>query len=224
MYIALGVKDIEQILPVPKPPEEPQPTDPAMENSLVLMGKPPMAFPQQSHEQHIKAHRLFMSSAMIKTNPMVVVTLISHINQHVSMLAATVVNKALQEEVQKLQQEFGEQIPPEMIQELEMKKESAINEEIIKMTEAMVTEEAEAMQNQSMDPLVLLKQQELALRKEELELRAQKDGENQALKEGQFDYKQQFDAQKLKKDYDLANLRADVTLQKTNTPQGGGNV
>jgi hypothetical protein len=224
MYIALGVKDIEQILPVPKPPEEPQPTDPAMENSLVLMGKPPMAFPQQSHEQHIKAHRLFMSSAMIKTNPMVVVTLISHINQHVSMLAVTLVNKALQEEVQKLQQEFGEQIPPEMIQELEMKKESAINEEIIKITEAMVTEEAEAMQDQSMDPLVLLKQQELALRKEELELRAQKDGENQALKEGQFDYKQQFDAQKLKKDYDLANLRADVTLQKTNTPQGGGNV
>ena len=165
-----------------------------------------------------------MSSAMIKTNPMVVVTLISHINQHVSMLAVTLVNKALQEEVQKLQQEFGEQIPPEMIQELEMKKESAINEEIIKITEAMVTEEAEAMQDQSMDPLVLLKQQELALRKEELELRAQKDGENQALKEGQFDYKQQFDAQKLKKDYDLANLRADVTLQKTNTPQGGGNV
>ena len=161
---------------------------------------------------------------MIKTNPMVVVTLISHINQHVSMLAVTLVNKALQEEVQKLQQEFGEQIPPEMIQELEMKKESAINEEIIKITEAMVTEEAEAMQDQSMDPLVLLKQQELALRKEELELRAQKDGENQALKEGQFDYKQQFDAQKLKKDYDLANLRADVTLQKTNTPQGGGNV
>jgi len=224
MYIALGVKDIEQILPIPKPPEQPQPTDPAMENSLVLIGKPPMAFPQQNHEQHIKAHRLFMSSAMIKTNPMVVVTLISHINQHVSMLATAVVAQALQEEVAKIQQQFGQEIPPEILQQLEMKRESLINEQIIKITETMVVEEAEAMQSQSMDPLVLLKQQELALRQQELELRAQKDGETQGLREGQFEYKQTFDDRKLQKDYDLANLRADVALQKTNTPQGRGNV
>jgi|9_EtaG_2_1085328.scaffolds.fasta_scaffold04894_2 hypothetical protein len=224
MYVALGVKDIEQILPIPKPPEQPKPIDPAMENSLVLIGKPPMAFPQQNHEQHIKAHRLFMSSAMIKTNPMVVVTLISHINQHVSMLAAAVVAQALQEEVQKMQQQFGQEIPPEVLQQLEMKRESLVNEQIIKITETMVTEEAEALQNQSMDPLVLLKQQELALRQQELELRAQKDGENQALKEGQFDYKQVFDEKKLKKDYDLAQLRANVARERANTPRGGENV
>ncbi len=223
MYVALGVKDIEQILPIPKPPEQPQPTDPAMENSLVLIGKPPMAFPQQNHEQHIKAHRLFMSSAMIKTNPMVVVTLISHINQHVSMLATAVVAQALQEEVAKMQQQFGQEIPPKILQQLEMKRESLINEQIIKITETMVVEEAEAMQSQSMDPLVLLKQQELALRQQELELRAQKDGENQALKENQFEYKQNFDTQKLQKDYDLANLRADVAIQRQNQPNRGQN-
>jgi len=223
MYVALGVKDIEQILPIPKPPEQPQPTDPAMENSLVLIGKPPLAFPQQNHEQHIKAHRLFMSSAMIRNNPMVVVTLISHINQHVSMLATAVVAQALQEEVAKMQQQFGQEIPPEMLQQLEMKRESLINEQIIKITETMVTEEAEAMQSQSMDPLVLLKQQELALRQQELELRAQKDGENQALKENQFEYKQVFDTQKLQKDYDLANLRADVATQRQNQQNRGRN-
>tara|TARA_B100000900_G_scaffold414983_1_gene443296 strand:- start:37 stop:2481 length:2445 start_codon:yes stop_codon:yes gene_type:complete len=222
MYVALGVKDIEQILPIPKPPEQPQPTDPAMENSLVLIGKAPIAFPQQNHEQHIKAHRLFMSSAMIRNNPMVVVTLISHINQHVSMLATAVVAQALQEEVAKMQQQFGQEIPPEMLQQLEMKRESLINEQIIKITETMVTEEAEAMQSQSMDPLVLLKQQELALRQQELELRAQKDGENQALKENQFEYKQVFDTQKLKKDYDLANLRANVARERANAPKQEG--
>jgi len=87
----------------------------------------------------------------------------------------------------------------------------------------MVVEEAEAMQSQSMDPLVLLKQQELALRQQELELRAQKDGENQALKENQFEYKQNFDTQKLQKDYDLANLRADVAIQRQNQPNRGQN-
>ena len=223
MYVALGVKDIEQILPIPKPPEQPQPTDPAMENSLVLIGKAPIAFPQQNHEQHIKAHRLFMSSAMIRNNPMVVVTLISHINQHVSMLATAVVAQALQEEVAKMQQQFGQEIPPEMLQQLEMKRESLINEQIIKITETMVTEEAEAMQSQSMDPLVLLKQQELALRQSEMEMEAQLKGENQALKENQFDYKQVLDAQKLKKDYDLANLRADVATQRQNQQNRGRN-
>jgi len=218
MYVALGVKDIEQILPIPTPPPPPEPKDPARENSEVLMGAPLQAFPQQGHEQHIKAHRLFMSSGLVKTNPMVVVSLLSHINQHVSMLATITVDQALQEEMQQMMQKFNGEIPPEIAQQLQMNREKLINEEIVKITEAMVTEEAEAMQDQMMDPLVLLKQQELALKKEELELRAQQQGENQALKEGQFEYKQVFDSQKLQKDYDLANLRANVARNRQNAP------
>jgi hypothetical protein len=218
MYVALGVKDIEQILPIPTPPPPPEPKDPARENSEVLMGAPLQAFPQQGHEQHIKAHRLFMSSGLVKTNPMVVVSLLSHINQHVSMLATITVDQALQEETQQMMQKFNGEIPPEIVQQLQMNREKLINEEIVKITEAMVTEEAEAMQDNMMDPLVLLKQQELALKKEELELRAQQQGENQALKEGQFEYKQVFDSQKLQKDYDLANLRADVARNRQNAP------
>jgi len=117
-----------------------------------------------------------------------------------------------------MMQKFNGEIPPEIAQQLQMNREKLINEEIVKITEAMVTEEAEAMQDQMMDPLVLLKQQELALKKEELELRAQQQGENQALKEGQFEYKQVFDSQKLQKDYDLANLRADVARNRQNAP------
>jgi len=128
------------------------------------------------------------------------------------------------EEAEKLRQEFGEQIPPEAIQSLQTQRATAIDEEIVKITEQMVAEEAEAMQDQNMDPLVLLKQQELALKQADMEMNAQVKGENQALKENQFDYKQVLDAQKLQKDYDLANLRADVSLQKTNTPKGGENV
>jgi hypothetical protein len=86
MYIALGIKDIEQILPVPP---QPQPQDPAMEHSVVLRGAPLQAFPQQNHELHIKAHRAFMSSALVKANPMAVMNLVSHVMQHTSLLAYT---------------------------------------------------------------------------------------------------------------------------------------
>ena len=221
MYIALGVKDVEQILPIPKGP---QPQDPALEHSVVLKGANLQAFPQQNHELHIKAHRFFMSSVLVKANPMAVMSLTSHIMQHVSLLATQVVDQALVEEAEKLRAQFGDQVPPEQIQALQMQRGIKIDEEIAKITEQMVTEEAESMQDQNMDPLVLLKQQELALRQAEMEMDSQLKGEQQGLRENQFDYKQVLDAQKLQKDYDLANLRADVALQKTNTSQGGENV
>ena len=221
MYIALGVKDIEQILPIPP---QPQPQDPAMEHSVVLAGAKLLAFPQQNHELHIKAHRTFMSSALVKANPMAVMNLVSHIMQHTSMLATQVVDQAMVEEAEKLRQQFGEQIPPEALQALQMQRAIKIDEEIVKITEQMVAEEQEAMEGQNMDPLVLLKQQELALRQADMEMEAQQKGENQALKENQFDYKQVLDAKKLQKDYDLAELRADVARERTNAPKGGENV
>ena len=219
MYIALGVKDVEQILPIPKGP---QPMDPAMEHSVVLRNQPLQAFPDQNHELHIKAHRAFMSSVLVKSNPMAVISLVSHINQHVSLLATQVVDQAMVEEAEKLRQQFGDQVPPEALQALQMQRAIKIDEEIVKITEQMVGEESEALQDQNMDPLVLLKQQELAMRQQEMELDAQLKGENQALKENQFDYKQVLDAQKLKKDYDLANLRADVALERANAPKQEG--
>jgi len=220
MYIALGIKDIEQILPIPP---QPQPQDPAMEHSVVLRGAPLQAFPQQNHELHIKAHRTFMSSVLVKANPMAVMNLVSHIMQHTSLLATQTVDQAMVEEAEKLRQQFGEQVPPEALQALQAQRATAIDNEIVKITEQMVTEEQESMQDQNMDPLVLLKQQELALKQSEMEMQAQLKGENQALKENQFDYKQTFDAKKLQKDYDLANLRADVATQRQNQQNRGQN-
>jgi len=220
MYLALGVKDIEQLLPIPP---QPQPQDPAMEHSVVLRGTPLQAFPQQNQELHIKAHRTFMSSILVKSNPMAMMNLVSHIMQHVSILATQTVDQAMVQEAEKLRQQYGENIPPEILQQLQAQRESAIDSEIVKITEQMVTEEAEAMQDQNMDPLVMLKQQELAMRQAEMERNAMLKGENQALKGDQFDYKKIFDAQKLQKDYDLANLRADVALQRQNQQSGGQN-
>ncbi len=105
-----------------------------------------------------------MSSALVKTNPMAVINLTSHINQHVSLLATQVVDKALVEEAEKLRKQFGDQIPPQEIQALQANRQMLIDEQIMKITETMVAEEAEAMQEQNVDPLVLLKQQELAVK------------------------------------------------------------
>ena len=75
--MTLGVKDVEQILPIT---QGPQPQDPAMEHSVVLRGAQLQEFPDQNHELHIKAHRTFMSSALVKANKMAIMNLVSQIN------------------------------------------------------------------------------------------------------------------------------------------------
>ena len=211
MYLALGVKDIEQILPIPP---QPQPMNPAQEHSIVLLGKPLKVFPDQNHELHIKAHRLFISSPVARQNPMVITMLISHINDHVSYLAQRTVDEAMLAEAQKLKEQYGEQIPPEMIQQLEAQRAVAIDNEIVKITEQMVVEEAEAMADVNMDPLVMLKQQELALKAQSLEQNAAESGEQMALRENQFDQKVKMDELKLNAQYDIANLRAGVAQDR----------
>ena len=159
---------------------------------------------------------------MISNNPMIVMSLISHINQHVSLLATQVVDKALVEEAEKLRQQFGEQIPQEEVAQLQMKRDSLINEQILKITETMVNEGNEAMEDMQMDPLVLLKQQELQLRQAEMEMNNSLKTQNQGLKEDQFEYKQELDDKKIKQSYDIADLRADVALQRANATKQEG--
>jgi hypothetical protein len=66
MYEAIGVKNINAILP---PPEQPMPMDPALEHILAMSVKPFQAFPGQDHKAHIDAHLSFMSLNMVQNNP-----------------------------------------------------------------------------------------------------------------------------------------------------------
>ena len=56
MYEAIGVKDIDRVLPPPAPN---QPKDPALEHIDAMGGKPFQAFPGQDHRAHITAHLKF---------------------------------------------------------------------------------------------------------------------------------------------------------------------
>ena len=78
------------------------------------------------------------------------------------------------------------------------------------------------MENMQMDPLVLLKQQELQLRQSEMEMNNALKNQNQDLKEDQFEYKQELDDKKIQQTYDIANLRANVARDKQNATDNQG--
>jgi len=211
MYQAMGVQQIDQILP---PPPQPQPMDPAMENSQVLMQKPLQAFPEQDHIAHIDAHRAFISSYLVKNTPNIMALLQSHISQHISFVARQEIEAKNGPIFQQQAAQFGGQLPPELMQQFQMQNEKEIAVRIAELTNEMVAEEQEYLEGMTKDPLVTLKEQELGLRAEELELRAQKDGEKQALEEQKAAVSATQNQEKIDNADKHATIREGISLAK----------
>ena len=72
MYEALGVNNIDSILP---PPPQPMPINAAMENKIAITGGMPQAFPQQDHKAHMETHLAIMATPVVQTNPQAMATL-----------------------------------------------------------------------------------------------------------------------------------------------------
>ena len=98
----------------------------------------------------------------------------------------------------------GGQMTPEQ-QQLAQRTESGVAIRIAEITEQMVAEEQEMMDNIANDPLVDLKQQEIDLRKDDLELKAFAMGEKQALDE-KLQQTDKLTLEKIESQEDIAQL------------------
>src|SRR5210317_1374182 len=118
MYEALGVKNVNAILPPPAPP---QPMDPALENLMAINGKPFQAFPGQDHKAHIDAHLSFMSISMVQNNPAAMMSLQKNILEHNSFMAQEQIQLEFVEEIQEMQMMQQQMAPmmqnPQMMQQ-----------------------------------------------------------------------------------------------------------
>jgi len=213
MYSAMGVQNIDAILPVPTGPE---PMDPGMENATALSGGSLTAFRKQNQLAHIDAHRAFFSSVLVKNNPQTMMILQSHIMEHVSLQAREEVEQEMAKEFEALQAQAGGELPPEQQNEMQELVESKIAERIVEMTEKMVTEEQEVMSEQGEDPLVQLKQQEINLKAQDLQRKATADEGKMMLDQAKLAQNEQLAEAKIDSQEDIAQLRANVNLSKQN--------
>ena len=214
MYMALGVQDIESILP---PPTGPQPLDPGVENSQSLMMGQLTVFPDQDHIAHIEAHRAFMSSYLVRNNPQVATILQAHVVEHSSALARQEVlaesGPALQAEIQK----FGGDVPPELQAQFQQQLEKLVADKVAAMTLEMVAEEQQAIPfGQEVDPLIALKQQELDQEQQKINLDAADDLSKRTLEEEKLSYKKQSDSAKLAQQQRIQNQRTAVQMARLN--------
>lgn len=201
MYQALGVQQIENILP---PPPQPQPVDPGMENAQALKGAQLQAFMQQNHDAHIEAHRSFMSSQLVKSQVAILAILQGHVSEHISMAARAQIQAVVQQQLMQLSQQMGGQVPPEVIQQIQNEAESQISQIIAVVTNKMVQEEQAGLMQQGQDPIVELKNKELELRGQEIQRKAQ---------ESMMQF--QMDQERLKQDREIAEKKIQSTEDMT---------
>jgi len=215
MYSALGVKNIDQILPPPPPP---MPKDPSLEHIDALGGKPFQAFPGQDHRSHVTAHLNFMSTNMVRNNPAVMASIQKNILEHISLMAQEQVQLEFREEMQQMMamQQMAQQNPQvaQQMQEVSQKIEARKATLIAEMTEEFMQEEKKITSQFDSDPLLKLKAREVDLRAMENERKREADESKSEMDRAKLVQAREINDEKLDQNEDLANLRADTSLTK----------
>jgi hypothetical protein len=218
MYQALNVQNIEALLP---PPPAPQPIDPGVENAMGLGLKPLRAFEGQNHQAHIDAHRAFMSSSLVKANLQVLALFQGHISEHVALMARQEIMEQVGPQMQQMQmqmQQPGAAQNPQIQQQMQQAQaqiESQIAVRIAEMTNNMVAEEQEFLdETDGADQLVQLREKELEIQASEVQRKVNEGKEKIALDQMKFKQKENLQEQKIDSIEDIAEMRARVSLKK----------
>ena len=221
MYQAIGVKDIDKILP---PPPQPTPVDPAVENIMALSSKPFQAFKGQDHQAHITSHLSFMSSNLARNNPMILGALEKNCFEHISMMAQEQVEVEFRQEMMQLQQlqQMAQQNPmmqqnpqfQQQIMQISMKVEARKAKLIAEMMIEFKDEELKIMGQFGNDPIAKLKARELDLRAMDNEQKREQDQERINMDRMKAMMNQGIQEDKLEQNEELAELRADTSLAK----------
>ena len=224
MYQALEVQNIDEILPAKK---EPQPTSPSIENAKGMQGELLTAFQQQDHDAHIMTHIAFMKLPLVSTSPNIYAIFMGHLQDHISMKARLTVMAQVQEQQAQAQQmalaaQMGA-VDPMMAQQ-QMQAASAMTEEMVEAEvarlEAQFTQEIIQMlapPEGGQDPLVAIRQQELAIKAAESQRRAQQDAAELDLERQKLQQRATTDAARIELQEEIAEDRADVNRERIQT-------
>jgi hypothetical protein len=218
MYEALGAKDIDLIL---KKPPRPVPKDPALEHIDALAGLPFQAFPGQDHRSHITSHLNFLATNMVRNAPMVGAAIEKNCLQHISLMAQEQIELEFRDEMKQLAQmqriatqnpqnpQIQQQILP-LQQKIEARKAVLVSE----MMEEFMKEEKAVTSQFDHDPIAKLRARELDIRAMDNESKRKAAQEKINLERMRAMMNQGNVEDKLDQNEDLAELRADTSIEK----------
>lgn len=208
MYSALGVNNIDDLLP---PPPQPVPMDPAIENGRFAMaaagsGEPPKVFPAQNHQAHMAAHLAFCQSKMAQSSTAVYAVAMQHIYEHISVMS---------EEMARAELQMPPIQPPTAEQPVDpTSSDPALQARVAELSAQLMLqlmEQESSMGGNAEDPLVALKSRELDIRetanKQKTQLDAAKMRQNAELTQEKIDSTEE-----------IATMRANIQLRGQANP------
>ena len=226
MYEAMGVQQIEQLLP---PPPQPQPVSPAMENSAFLQMQPAQAFPDQDHDAHIDSHVALLKTPVVSSAPpgqqQGMAMIQAHIYQHVDLKAREMAQQdpeitQMQQQMQQMQQQG--QMDPMMMQQTQMQMqqmqqqmqlvmEDKVAQISMQLTEAMAPELTPPQQD---DPLVNLRDRELDIKEADLQRKASEADRRIELESERIDNTADMADERMDLQRELADMKDEVARER----------
>lgn len=200
MYEALGVRDIDKILK-PKQETEAQPKDPATENVDALSQIQLQAFEGQNHDAHIMAHLVFAASGLVAQSPQIAVSMQKHVMDHVRLKAT----EAVMAQVSQMGQ-----VTPEMQAQIE----GLIANQIAQELQNLKQVNAQLMGEGGPDPLVALKEQELQLRAQKDQAEIAQDQAELQLDQQKFQQRAAEQQQRLEQNRNLAMIKLEAQAER----------
>ena len=204
MIEVLGIKNAEKLVPTD---DDQTPRDPVSENMSFLTGKPTKAFIFQDHDAHIAVHQSMMQDPVIMgqlgQNPMAQ-------QMQAAIMAHTAEHLAFQYR-QKIQEQLGATLPPpdaQMDEQTEVQVSKLVAQAAVQLLQM---DKAKAAQQQAMaqaqDPIMQMQQQELAIKKQDSDIKALKVKGDLQLKAEELSLKAQESASRAGEDPAMAAMR-----------------
>ena len=144
-----------------------------------------------------------MTSMIVKANPAALQILQTHIFEHISLKAMSVIQQELQEAGEQAQQ-----VPPELVQSRMAEIESELISDYLQ-------KENQVLGMQNKDPLVDLKEKELQLREQEQMQSAQQDQMELQFDKQRAAEQAAIQRERINSTEDIAQMRARIALERT---------
>ena len=217
MYAALGVDNVESLIP-PPPDNTPQPTDAGLENSSLMLGIPAQAFEGQNHEAHLETHKSLFLTQVVKENPQIQSLIISHCMQHLQFLSAQIASQQIPEEVQmQLQgvQAQMQQMSPQDAMLMQQQIQMTLDQYSAPIMAQLTSEFLQSIgQGQDSDPLVEIRKTELDLKDKELDIESQQFVQKQNQRAQEKMQENMLQEQRINVQKDIADDKLNVAIDR----------
>jgi len=173
------------------------------------------AFEQQDHLAHIDAHVAFIKTPLIQSSPQVYGILLGHVFEHVSYAAMKTVQTQMQQLMQpQMDPATGMMLPPnppppDMIQSNAAKLEAAMVNQIMAAIAPPPVDAANS-------PLIELQNRDLDIKERKMEADEEETVLKIDLEERKMAMKARLDEERRQSNEDIAQLRANVSLERAN--------